>query len=46
MRIEEVKRPNVALYDGGAGVFTKVGLSRRETALAVAEYAWTVDSLV
>ena len=41
MRSEGVKRPNVAPYDG-AGVFTKVGLSRRETALAVvrvAEYA-------
>ena len=45
MRSEGVKRPNVAPYDG-AGVFTKVGLSRRATALAVAEYIWTVDSLV
>ena len=36
MRSEGVKRPNVAPYDG-AGVFTKVGLSRRATALAVAD---------
>ena len=35
-----MKRPNVAPYDG-AGVFTKVGLSRRAPALAVADVTFS-----